>query len=120
MVRSLTTLLPLSRPVKQARFIAPAIPSADAWSPLDKLRQRSEKGGVKKMKGVRINTYACVVVTFILFCLFFSSAAKAQAPTVTIISPTAQSPVQKNLVSDIPGLATTTDPNLVNPWGISN
>jgi uncharacterized protein (TIGR03118 family) len=28
--------------------------------------------------------------------------------------------VQTNLVSDVPGLAVTTDPNLVNPWGIAN
>ncbi len=28
--------------------------------------------------------------------------------------------VQTNLVSDIPGLALNTDPNLHNPWGISN
>ena len=27
--------------------------------------------------------------------------------------------VQTNLVSDIPGLATLTDPNLMNPWGVS-
>jgi uncharacterized protein (TIGR03118 family) len=27
---------------------------------------------------------------------------------------------QTNLVSDTPGLATTTDPHLVNPWGIGN
>lgn len=27
--------------------------------------------------------------------------------------------VQTNLVSDIPGLATVTDPHLVNPWGVS-
>lgn len=26
---------------------------------------------------------------------------------------------QTNLVSDIPGLAANTDPNLVNPWGMS-
>src|ERR1700751_2769812 len=26
---------------------------------------------------------------------------------------------QTNLVSDIPGLAATTDPDLVNPWGVS-
>ncbi len=26
---------------------------------------------------------------------------------------------QTNLVSDIPGLATITDPNLKNPWGVS-
>src|SRR6478609_5930023 len=27
--------------------------------------------------------------------------------------------VQTNLVSNIPGLARTTDPNLVNPWGVA-
>jgi len=27
---------------------------------------------------------------------------------------------QTNLVSDIPGLATITDPTLLNPWGISH
>ena len=28
--------------------------------------------------------------------------------------------VQTNLVSDITGLATITDPELVNPWGVSH
>ena len=28
--------------------------------------------------------------------------------------------VQVNLVSDLPGLATITDPELVNPWGVSH
>jgi hypothetical protein len=28
--------------------------------------------------------------------------------------------IQTNLVSDIPGLATITDPSLVNPWGSSH
>jgi uncharacterized protein (TIGR03118 family) len=32
---------------------------------------------------------------------------------------TAEVYVQTNLVSDIPGLAIRTDPNLVNPWGVS-
>src|SRR6266436_2631296 len=27
--------------------------------------------------------------------------------------------IQHNLVSDVPGLADVTDPNLVDPWGIS-
>src|SRR6516225_9545563 len=27
--------------------------------------------------------------------------------------------VQTNLVSDVPGLAHTTDPNLINPWGVA-
>jgi hypothetical protein len=28
--------------------------------------------------------------------------------------------LQTDLVSDIPGLATITDPNLINPWGVSH
>ena len=28
--------------------------------------------------------------------------------------------LQTNLVSDVPGLAQLTDPNLVNPWGVSS
>ena len=39
--------------------------------------------------------------------------------TVAAIHANAQHYVQTNLVSDIPGLATTTDPNLVNPWGLT-
>ena len=27
--------------------------------------------------------------------------------------------VQTNLVSDLPGIAAQTDPNLVNPWGLA-
>jgi uncharacterized protein (TIGR03118 family) len=38
-----------------------------------------------------------------------SPAATAGTPTFT----------QTNLVSDVPGLAATTDPNLVNPWGMT-
>jgi len=34
-------------------------------------------------------------------------------------SASAQHYQQTNLVSDVPGLAATTDPNLVNPWGIA-
>ena len=34
-------------------------------------------------------------------------------------NPTANAYVQHNLVSDIPGMADVTDPNLVNPWGLS-
>jgi uncharacterized protein (TIGR03118 family) len=41
-----------------------------------------------------------------------ASAAFAQAPT-------ANAYVQTNLVSDTPGLAPVTDPNLIAPWGIS-
>src|SRR5579872_1749485 len=42
--------------------------------------------------------------------LVFSSMLPAQQ---------AQHYKQTNLISDIPGMAAATDPNLVNPWGIS-
>ncbi len=46
-----------------------------------------------------------------LFCLLTSLALSGIA--------SAQKYSQTNLVSDIPGLAATTDPNLVNAWGIA-
>ncbi len=71
----------------------------------------------------RIYVAVALVVTSLFF---FATSGRPQAgsPAVTIISPTKQSPVQTNLVSDVPGLAAcatcTTDPNLINPWGIAN
>jgi uncharacterized protein (TIGR03118 family) len=46
-----------------------------------------------------------------LFCLIISLTLCSLA--------SAQKYTQTNLVSDVPGLATTTDPNLVNAWGIA-
>jgi uncharacterized protein (TIGR03118 family) len=46
-------------------------------------------------------------------CLFTAGAMLAVMPAW------ASAYVQSNLVSDIPGLATFTDPNLRNPWGIA-
>lgn len=47
--------------------------------------------------------------------------AAATAAFILVASPSgAQSTfTQHNLVSDIPGLAEHTDPNLANPWGIA-
>jgi uncharacterized protein (TIGR03118 family) len=50
-----------------------------------------------------------VVMAILLLC---ASAQRAQADG-------ANSFTQTNLVSDIPGMAKTTDPNLANPWGVS-
>ena len=36
-----------------------------------------------------------------------------------LAAPAGNSFVQHNLVSDIPGLASYTDPDLINPWGVS-
>ena len=46
----------------------------------------------------------------------FAALALFSSPFVTEAQTAYQ---QSNLVSDIPGLANRTDPNLVNPWGIS-
>src|SRR5665213_280673 len=53
-------------------------------------------------------TWWCLVVTSASFLSLASSARGDSFYT------------QVNLVSNVPGLAATTDPNLVNPWGISN
>jgi uncharacterized protein (TIGR03118 family) len=50
-----------------------------------------------------------VVATMLFLC---ASAQRAQADG-------ANSFTQTNLVSDIPGMAKVTDPDLVNPWGVS-
>lgn len=44
----------------------------------------------------------------------------AVTPTLSLAAPSpSNSFVQHNLVSDIPGLASYTDPQLINPWGVS-
>lgn len=49
-------------------------------------------------------------------------SAAAYLVALSLIATQAQGAdfVQSNLVSDIPGLATITDPQLVNPWGVSH
>jgi uncharacterized protein (TIGR03118 family) len=59
------------------------------------------------MRNLFIRTF---VVTLIVFGGLWGGTLQAQAPHF----------VQTNLVSDIPGLATITDPELVNPWGVSH
>src|ERR1700674_2085161 len=55
---------------------------------------------------------AVVVCAFSLLCLpAFQASAQGTGPANVY--------VQHNLVSDIPGLADVTDPNLVDPWGMS-
>lgn len=56
-------------------------------------------------KNTQISRLATAVCTF----------AVAFAPTCLL----ADSFTQTNLVSDVPGLANNTDPNLKNPWGVS-
>jgi uncharacterized protein (TIGR03118 family) len=73
-------------------------------------RRPEERGGGKPMRGNKKGMDCLSLVVAIL--LLFASARRAQADG-------ANSFIQTNLVSDIPGMAKTTDPNLVNPWGVS-
>jgi len=49
-----------------------------------------------------------------------SSAWRTVIALITTFPASAQFYDQTNLVSDLPGVATITDPNLVNPWGVSH
>src|SRR5689334_21408938 len=60
------------------------------------------------MKRISIQSITVGVVCAVAF---FLSAPQARAADTVY--------VQTNLVSSIPGLAQTTDPNLKNPWGMS-
>jgi uncharacterized protein (TIGR03118 family) len=60
-----------------------------------------------------LGTLATVAVLIALV----AGAAAAPAPQNT---PAGGTVLQTNLVSDLPGVAAITDPNLVNPWGISS
>src|SRR5262249_19531223 len=57
----------------------------------------------------RFFVVALAVSAFIVIVPHLPSQTTTISPTFT----------QVNLVSDIPGLAKTTDPNLVNPWGMA-
>ena len=55
------------------------------------------------------------VLAAVLAAVAFSGSARTASADNGIAS---RSYVQTNLVSDIPGLAAHTDPNLKNPWGL--
>ena len=63
---------------------------------------------------MRINKTGMQYLSLVVAAMFFlcASAQRAQADG-------ANSFTQTNLVSDIPGMAKTTDPDLQNPWGVS-
>ena len=48
-----------------------------------------------------------------------AAAAAVAIPVATSVGATPNQYQQTNLISDIPGVARITDPNLVNPWGQS-
>jgi uncharacterized protein (TIGR03118 family) len=58
------------------------------------------------------NTAGHIILIIVVIILLAASAQRALADGTNSFG-------QTNLVSDIPGLAANTDPNLKNPWGIS-
>jgi uncharacterized protein (TIGR03118 family) len=67
---------------------------------------------VRAMATIKHSLY-CIVLAMAVTILIAASAQPALADGV------ADNFAQTNLVSDIPGVAKTTDPNLVNPWGVA-
>jgi uncharacterized protein (TIGR03118 family) len=63
------------------------------------------------MKTMEQNLYRLLMVAAAMVLMVASSQL--------VLADGANSFTQTNLVSDIPGIAKTTDPNLVNPWGVS-
>jgi uncharacterized protein (TIGR03118 family) len=68
---------------------------------------RSRAGVLLMNKSARLKR--SLVTTAIAACALYAGAWRAEADFI-----------QTNLVSDIPGLAAITEPELVNPWGMSH
>src|SRR5207253_5260738 len=51
-----------------------------------------------------------------IMCLASAAVAMLRQSSAASVKPTF---TQTNLVSDVPGMARITDPNLVNPWGLA-
>jgi hypothetical protein len=58
---------------------------------------------------IRASSFRAIGSTTVAFCALCAGAEVAKADGFS----------QTNLVSNLPGLATVTDPNLKNPWGLS-
>lgn len=57
-------------------------------------------------------TYFCSVFSAMVILIFFSAPVFLRATSMDSFA-------QQNLISDLPGVASTLDTNLANPWGIS-
>jgi uncharacterized protein (TIGR03118 family) len=75
--------------------------------PIDALRALARRRTPRRTSRILLGLLAASAVTAIAPGV--SPAQIAGSPTFT----------QTNLVSDVPGMARTTDPNLVNPWGMT-
>lgn len=64
-------------------------------------------------------TVLTLAMISLLGAAFAEDGSKASMPNATAPVLAANQYQQKNLVSNLPGQADVTDPNLVNPWGLS-
>src|SRR6059036_1628751 len=62
------------------------------------------------------NSFRVVARMLFGFCIAFAGVAMLRQLSAASVTPTF---TQTNLVSDLPGMAQITDPNLVNPWGMA-
>src|SRR5437867_9536980 len=62
------------------------------------------------------NSFRVVARMLFGFCIAFAGVAMLRQLSAASVTPTF---TQTNLVSDVPGMASITDPNLVNPWGMA-
>src|SRR5260221_13329670 len=85
--------------------------SASAYWPIHRGRpiMESKKDRGRSYQIIRTILIALAIYAVIAIAPRLRSATAATAPTFT----------QINLVSDVPGMAKVTDPNLVNPWGMA-
>src|SRR6266508_2101871 len=76
--------------------------------------RKTHKGGVSMKSIFRIGQRSSRIAIALMLAVFSLTVVTqpAQATSTTF--------QQVNLVSDVPGLALHTDPDLVNPWGISH
>lgn len=67
----------------------------------------------------RIASLRTLTASVVLVAVGFLMPAGVGAQAASAATPSGGTVLQTNLVSDLPGVAAVTDPNLVNPWGIS-
>src|SRR5262249_52003959 len=64
----------------------------------------------------RGSSFRVVARMLFVFCIAFAGVAMLRQLSAASVTPTF---TQTNLVSDLPGMAQVTDPNLANPWGMT-
>src|SRR6185503_11411683 len=74
-------------------------------------------GYTPKASAKTASSHSLARTLLVAFAVFAAIAIAPRLPSQTV--PVAPTFTQTNLVSNVAGRATTTDPNLVNPWGMA-